>query len=344
MVLNQPAVSVVIPARNEEDHIARCLDSILANDYPADKLEILVIDGRSRDDSRDIVQTYTLHHDNIQLLDNPEHIAAAAMNLGIQHAHGEIIIRADAHTIYASDYVRNCIELLETTAAKNVGGVQRAVGTDYVSETIAVATTTPFGIGGAPFRHAEQEMWVDTVYLGAWHKSTLEDLGGFDESWVVNEDYELNVRLRQAGGKILLSPRIKSWYNVRPSLKTLARQWFRYGFWKVRTLVAHPGSLRRRQLAPPSLVAALLVSLILFAISPSLVLLVPALYAVVNVSAAVVTAARKGWKYLPLLPIAFATIHLSWGSGFLLGLFRWGIPRVGAQALRQAFRSPGGTS
>ncbi|MEM2002759.1 MAG: glycosyltransferase family 2 protein, partial [Candidatus Methanomethylicaceae archaeon] len=308
-----PVVSILIPMRNEERYIAQCLESILANDYPKDRLEILVIDGMSTDRSREIVQDYAKHYPFLRLLDNPKRIQSAALNIGIRESKGKIIIRMDAHTLYASDYIRRCVELLETTEAANVGGLQRAMGTGYISNAIAIAITTPFGIGNAYFRYAEKEMWVDTVYLGAWRKSTLETLGGFDEEWVVNEDYELNYRLRKAGGKILLSPEIKCWYYVRPSLKALARQYFRYGFWRVKTLVAYPDSLRWRQLAPPTLVIALLLSLGILPINWVIGGTVPALYLVANLVASTWTASRKGWKYLPLLPVVFAIIHLSWG-------------------------------
>jgi len=335
-----PYVSILIPMRNEERFIARCLDSTLANDYPKDRLEILVIDGMSTDRSRDIVQDYAKRYPFIHLLNNPKRIVPAALNIGIREAKGEIIIRMDAHTIYAPDYIRRCVELLETTQAANVGGLQRAVGTNYVSNAIAIAITTPFGIGNAYFRYAEKEMWVDTVYLGAWRKSTLEALGGFNEEWSVNQDYELNYRLRKAGGKILLSPEIRCWYHVRPSLRKLAHQYFRYGFWKVKTLVTYPDSLRWRQLAPPALVVVLLLALGILLVNRMLGIAVPALYLVTNLVASIWTASRRGWKYLPLLPIVFATIHLSWGTGFLAGLFKWGIPRITLSSLVKAFQSP----
>ena len=177
-------------------------------------------------------------------------------------------------------------------------------------------------------------------YLGAWRKSTLEALGGFNEEWVVNQDYELNYRLRRAGSKILLSPEIKCWYYARPSLKALARQYFRYGFWKVKTLVTYPDSLRWRQLAPPALIAALLLSLGILPVDRILGIGVPAVYLAASLVASIWTASRKGWKYLPLLPIVFATIHLSWGIGFLAGLFGWGVPRITLSSLVKAFQSP----
>jgi cellulose synthase/poly-beta-1,6-N-acetylglucosamine synthase-like glycosyltransferase len=327
-MMSYPFVSIIIPMRNEEHYIAHCLDSILSNNYPQDRLEILIIDGMSTDRSREIVQDYIKRFPFIRLLENPKRIQAAALNIGLQEAKGEIIIRMDAHTLYAPDYIRRCVELLETTDAANVGGVLHAVGTNYISKIIAVAVTTPFGIGNAYYRYAEKEMWVDTLFPGAWRKSTLEELGGFNEEWTVNEDYELNYRLRKTGGKILLSPKIKCWYYVRPSLKALTRQYFRYGFWRAKTLITYPDSLRWRQLAPPALVIALLLSLGILPMNWVLGITAPALYLAANLLASTWTASRKGWKYLPLLPLVFATIHLSWGIGFLVGLFRWGIPKI----------------
>src|SRR5216684_2642456 len=194
-----PFVAILIPMRNEHRFIATCLDSVLANDYPKAHVEVLVIDGMSTDDSKEIVEAYRQRHSHIRLLSSPKRLQVAALNIGLRQARGEYVVRMDAHTRYASDYVRKCVELLQTTDADNVGGVQRAIGTTYVSRAVAVAITTPFGTGDAYFRYARRQMWVDTVYLGAWRRATLEALGGFDESWAVNEDYELNYRLRRAG-------------------------------------------------------------------------------------------------------------------------------------------------
>lgn len=334
-----PFVSVIVPIRNEERYLAACLESVLASDYAHDRLEILVIDGMSTDRSRDIVQDYARRHPLIRPLDNPKRVQAAALNIGIREARGDIILRMDAHTLYAPDYVRRCVELLETSEAANVGGVQGAVGTGYISNAIAVAMTTPFGVGDALFRYTHTRLWVETVYLGAWRKSTLEALGGFDEEWIVNEDYELNFRLRKAGGRILVWPAIKSSYLVRSSLGMLARQYFRYGFWRVKTLVAHPDSLLWRQLTPPVLVAALLLSVGMLLAGWMLGAIIPVLYLVACLAASIWTASGRGWRYLPLLPIVFATIHFSWGVGFLAGLFKWGMPRITLSSFANAFRS-----
>jgi succinoglycan biosynthesis protein ExoA len=321
-------VSIIVPVYNEAAYIKQCLQSILRNEYPRDRFEILVVDGGSTDGTHEIIEQMAKQYPQIIILKNCKRIQSAAMNIGIRNSRGEIIIRMDAHTLYAPDYIHRCVELLETTEAANVGGPQRAVGTNYISNAIAIAITVPFGIGNAYFRYAEREMWVDTVYLGAWRKSTLEALGGFNEEWVVNEDYELNYRLRKAGGRILLSPKIKCWYYVRPSLKALARQYLRYGFWRAKTLVTYPDSLRWRHLAPPALVISFLLSLGMLPAKWILGITAPALYLAANLLASTWTASRKGWKYLPLLPFVFAIIHLSWGIGFLVGLFRWGIPKI----------------
>ena len=335
-----PMVSVLIPIRNEQRYIARCLDSILANDYPKNGLEILVIDGMSTDRSREIVQGYIRSYPFIKLLENPKRIQASAMNIGVGEAGGEIIVRMDAHTDYVSDYIRQCVTILQTTDASNIGGVQRAVGTDYISDTIAIAMTLPFGIGNARFRYSDQEEWVDTVYLGAWYKKTLDALGGFNEEWVVNEDYELNYRLRQAGGKILLSPKICCHYYVRGSLKTLVHQYFRYGLWKVKTLVAHPDSLRWRHLVPPLFVLSLVVSSALIPVFWVASVMVLGLYIITNLAVSFWTVRRRGWRYLPLLPFVFAILHVSWGVGFWVGLVLFRIPHFSLSSLLRSLRAP----
>ncbi len=322
-----PAVSVVMPMFNEEKYIEQCLASLLANDYPRELTEILIVDGMSVDASRALVTRYSKQYAWIKMLDNPGRTAARAMNLGIKQAAGEIIVRVDAHTFYEQDYISSCVKLLLETDAVNVGGVQKPVGTDNVTEAIAMATSTPFGVGDAKFRYASEACWVDTVYLGAWWKKSLVAIGGYNENWVINEDYELNYRLRQAGGKILLSPRIKCCYYVRGSLQQLARQYFRYGKWKVKTLVSHPGSLRWRQMAPPALVAGIMTSVLLLLAGSPLGWLIPLLYLGVTVGVSVKLSSQRGWQYLPILPVAFWLLHFSWGVGFYSGIYPFAIKR-----------------
>ena len=320
-----PFVSIVLPMRNERRHIERCLDSILATDYPVDRLEVLVVDGESDDGSDELVRRYAREHP-VRLLSNPERIVPTAMNRGIAEARGDVIVRMDAHTTYAPDYVRRCVEALERTDAAAVGGVQAAVGSDLVTVAIAAATTSRFGVGNARFRYADREEFTDTVYLGAWRRATLEAAGGFDAAWVVNQDYELNCRLRRDGGKILLSPSIRCEYHVRDSLLALARQYFRYGMWRVKTLRAHPFSLRWRQLAPPAFVATLVSAALLSSVSLVPLTLIGGLYLLANLAASAVVARARGLRYLPVLPLTFACLHLCWGAGFLVGLVRFGLP------------------
>jgi glycosyltransferase involved in cell wall biosynthesis len=330
-----PYVSVVIPMRNEEGFISQCLDSIIANDYPKDRFEIVVVDGMSTDRSREIVKEYIDQHSDIRLLENPKRIRVTANNIGIRNARGEIIISMDAHVLYANDYIRNCVDLLQNTGAATVGTIQNAVGTNYLTRAIAVATTTPFGIGNAEFRYIKQEKWVDTFFLGAWHKKTLDKVGLFNEEWVRNGDYELNYRIRKAGGKVLVSPRLKCQYYVRNSLSKLARQYFLYGKWRVKTIVTHPGSIRWRHLLPPGLILWLLLSFVLLIFGVSIWWLPVAIYLLASFLAALTVSVRRGIIYFPLLLPIFWVLHSSWGVGFYFGMLSFGIPNVKVSTILQ---------
>lgn len=309
--------------RNEEARIRQCLDSILANRVPRGELEVLVLDGDSTDDSARLVTELAALDPRVRLVRNEDRLQAAAFNRGLAEARGQFLVRMDAHTIYDHDYVAECIRLLEETGAAGVGGVQRAIGDTPVGEAIAAAVSSRFAAGDAKYRHASQPAWVDTVYLGAWRTATLRDVGGMNPEWAVNEDYEMNVRLRARGGRMYLSPTIRSTYFVRNSLPRMARQYFRYGFWKVRTLVEHPDSVRWRQLVAPSFVLSLLATPLLVHWLGWLGALHLIAYGAANLAASVMLASRTGWRHLPLFPLVFLLIHLSWGSGFLVGLGYW---------------------
>src|SRR5262249_25506865 len=249
----QPKVTVIIPSRNEEKWIRRCLESVLSNDFPSGNLEILVVDGMSEDRTREIVRGFVGRFPFIRLLENPRRIIPAALNIGIREARGEIIIRMDAHTIYQADYIRQAVRELETSGAAIVGAVQAPVGDTLVTHAIASATSSRFGVGNSYYHYGKESRWLDddSVYLGGWLKKTLTDIGGFDERWLINEDSQLNHRIRKVGGRILLSVDLKCSYHVRSSLSSLARQYFRYGMWRFKTALTHPASLAWRQLAPP---------------------------------------------------------------------------------------------
>ena len=318
-----PLVTVVIPMRNEEAGIEACLASVLANRLPQGSFELLVLDGASDDRSPTLVDAMAARDPRLRRLANPKRLQAPAFNLGLAAARGRYLVRMDAHSLYADDYIAESVRLLEETGAENVGGVQRATGTTGLARAIAAAVSSKFAAGDAAYRNATTPRWTDTVYLGAWRTETLRRLGGMREDWAVNEDYEMNVRLREAGGRIYLSPTIRSTYFVRASIPKLARQYARYGFWKVRTLLAHPTSLRWRQLVAPAFVLSLLATPITVALLGPLGATHIGLYLVANLLASVATAAKAGWRLLPALPIVFLTVHLAWGSGFLCGALYW---------------------
>jgi glycosyltransferase involved in cell wall biosynthesis len=317
-----PRVTVVVPMRNESATIAQCLRSILDNVVEGG-VEILVLDGESTDDSAAIVRDLAAADPRLRLLPNPDRLQSAAFNRGLAEARGAFLIRMDAHTLYEPDYIAECVRLLEETGAAGVGGVQRATGTTAVSQAIAVAVSSRFAAGDAKYRHATQPAWVDTVYLGAWRTATLRAVGGMNPRWAVNEDYEMNTRLRDAGGRMYLSPTIRSTYFVRASLPRLARQYGRYGFWKARTLVHHPASVRWRQLVAPAFVLSLLATPLLVQWFGWVGIAHLVAYATANLVASVIAAAGSRWNHLPLLPIIFLIIHASWGSGFLAGAAWW---------------------
>jgi succinoglycan biosynthesis protein ExoA len=340
-----PFISVVMPVRNEADHLVKSLAAVLSQDYPAERLEVLVVDGMSEDGTRQVVQSFQKTHSCLRLLDNPVGIVATGMNTALRRARGDIIVRVDGHTVIAPDYIRRCVEALQRTGADNAGGRMDAVGTTFFGKVTAAATSSFFGIGGGRFHYSEREEWVDTVYMGAWPWRVFEKIGLFDEDLVRNQDDEFNYRLRAAGGKILLDPMVRSVYTTRSKPKTLWRQYFQYGFWKVRVLQKHPRQMSLRQFVPPAFVVSLIASALLgfFPASRYSAFFIPALYLLANLTATAVVAAKKGWRYLRALPFVFAILHLSYGMGFLAGLIhfwnRWGDRSGKTPALE---RAPGG--
>ncbi|HEY4320796.1 MAG TPA: glycosyltransferase family 2 protein [Gemmatimonadales bacterium] len=317
-------MTVIIPMRNERLAIGRCVESVLASTLPVElALEVLVLDGESSDDSAAIVTAIAARDPRVQLLPNPDRLQAAAFNRGLAAASGDYIVRMDAHSWYAPDYLSESVRLLRETGAGNVGGVQRAEGTSLVSRAIAAAVSSRFAAGDAKYRNATEAAFTDTVYLGAWRSETLRALGGMRTDWAVNEDYEMNIRLRATGATVYLSPTIRSVYQVRGSLPKLARQYLRYGFWKVRTLLHHPASLRWRQAVAPAFVLSLLLTPLFVHWFGWLGLSHVALYLVANASASALTARKSSWPLLPVLPLVFAVIHMSWGIGFWCGVFYW---------------------
>jgi succinoglycan biosynthesis protein ExoA len=290
---------------------------------------VIVADGMSDDGTRAILDSYAARQPRIRILDNPARAVPAGLNAAIRAARGEIILRMDAHTAYAPDYVRECLATLEKTGAENVGGPARTKARGYMGRAIAAAYHSPVACGGARFHDPSYEGWADTVPYGCWRKSTLLEIGLFDETLVRNQDDELNLRLCRAGGKVWQSPSIVSWYQPRASLRRLFQQYFQYGFWKVAVIRKHriPASLRH--LIPATFVAtAVLLPLAAAAFRSTFVLgawaAMMAAYLLAILAASLDSARRYGWELLPALPIVFAAYHFSYGSGFLLGLMQPG--------------------
>ena len=292
-----PAVSIILPVLNEEAQLERCLHSVAEESYPA-IIEVVVADGGSTDETRSVVSKFA----KVRVVDNPRHIRPAGLNTAIAAASGEIIVRVDARTALAPDYVERCVWALERSGAAIVGGQMRYEAHDASQRGIVAAMTSRLGAGPAAFRREGGEpRYVDTVYLGAFRASTIREIGGYDEWSGGNEDAELAWRAQRFGG-VYLDPSIKSYYLGRDGLEPLARQFYRYGHNRARTIRKHPGSLPwRRQ--------------------------VLAAYVAIVLGRGAVELTRDP-PAVPTLLAAFPTMHAAWGLGFLRGI----VKRVGAQS------------
>src|SRR6185436_17540807 len=233
----QPRVTIAMPAYNEERYIEACIASVQAQDYPAELIEILVADGRSTDRTREILAQLSAKDPRIKMIDNPARLQAAGLGLMVKEAEGDVIVRMDVHAEYAPNYVRKCVETLEKTGADNVGGAQRAKAKTFFQRALCAALTSPLGVGGAKYRSADAEGFVDTVFLGAFRRRVFETVGLWDPGAITNEDAELNQRILDSGGQIYLSRDIVVHYFPRDSFRTLARQYYKYGVGRARTLL-----------------------------------------------------------------------------------------------------------
>lgn len=319
-----PMVSVIMPVRNEERHVGEAIGCLLIGDYPADSLEVLVVDGCSTDRTAELVAGIAAGDARVRQLQNLSCSTPAGLNIGLDAAAGAVIVRMDGHARPASDYVRRCVDALERTGATAVGGLLVGRGETSFGRAVATAASTPLGAGDARFRLGGEGP-VDTVYLGAWRREDLLRLGGFDEDLPRNQDYELCVRIREAGGVVWLAPAIRSTTLTRSSPGRLARQYFGYGLGRAATAFKHPRSLRARQLVPAGLVGAMALcgALAPFARTPRRVarLIVGAYWGAVAV-ASFRAGAPTGARDAMWLPVAYAIMHHSWGAGFWVGVVR----------------------
>jgi glycosyltransferase involved in cell wall biosynthesis len=317
-------VTIAMPCLNEERFIEECVRSVLSQDYPRDRLEVLVADGRSSDRTREILARLVAEDPRIQLIDNPERLQAAGMNEIVRRARGDVIVRMDVHCEYASDYVRKCVEVLDKTGADNVGGAQRARATTLFQRALCAALSSPLGVGGAKYRSAENEGFVDTVFLGAFRRRVFETVGLYDPRAITNEDAELNQRLVDAGGKIYLSKEIVVHYHPRESFRALAKQYYKYGRGRARTLLKHKKLLSIRPALPFLMVSGATALLATSALQPVTPFAFAA-YALATGAEAIRIGRSAGAAAVPLVWAIFPTLHVSHGIGFAAGLVRYGL-------------------
>jgi glycosyltransferase involved in cell wall biosynthesis len=317
-----PFVTIAMPCLDEARYIDACLASVLAQDYPPDRLEVLVVDGGSADGTRELVARVAARDPRVALVANPRRVQAAAMNEAIRRARGDVIVRMDVHCEYARDYVSRCVEVLERTGADNVGGAQRARATTRFQRALCAALESPLGVGGARYRSADAEGFVDTVFLGAFRRRVFEEVGRYDPGAITNEDAELNQRIVQAGGKVYLSREIVVHYHPRGSFRALARQYFRYGRGRARTVLKHGRVLSWRPVLPAAMVAAGGALLATSLVQPFTPLAFGAYAAATGVEAARV-GRRAGIALVPTVWAIFPVLHVSHGLGFFAGLARY---------------------
>lgn len=328
-------VSVIIPCYNEQSTIRLLLQALYQQNYPRQEIEIIIADGLSTDRTRQEIESFQTEFPNISIkvVDNLRRTIPAGLNQALKAARGYYVVRLDAHSVPRPDYISRCIQALEAGFGENVGGVWeiQPARNDRMARAIAAAAAHPLGVGDAHYRFTGQAQLVDTVPFGAFRRELVNRLGGYDETLSTNEDYEFNVRIRQAGGKIWLDPQIKSTYFARPTLTALSQQYWRYGYWKGRMLLRYPGSLRWRQALPPLFVLGIIASGILapwLGIARLAFFIVAVLYLTILILASVRSAVKSSDPALLLgIPLAIATMHFSWGVALIWSILSYPFAR-----------------
>jgi len=320
-----PFVSIIVPCYNEETTIRHLLDAVLAQTYSRALMELVISDGLSTDRTRAVIAEFQKEHADlaVRVLDNSTRTIPSGLNQAIRESRGEIIVRLDAHSMPIPEYVERCVSALEAGKGENVGGVWdiRAGADTWIAESISFAAAHPLGVGDAMYRLNAQAGAVDTVPFGSFHRRLIERIGAFDETLLSNEDYEFNTRVRESGGTVWLDPAIRSVYFSRSTLKKLAVQYWRYGFWKLKMLSRYPHTLRWRQALPPVFVFILFVLIVLslFVGLARYILAAQLLFYFIALgSAGLKLAIERGKGFILIgLPLAIMTMHIFWGAGFL---------------------------
>jgi glycosyltransferase involved in cell wall biosynthesis len=320
-----PLVSIIVPCYNEQATINLLLDAVYKQTCPRPEIEVIIADGLSTDHTREEIASYQRSHNDllIKVINNSKRNIPAGLNQAIAAATGQYIIRLDGHAVPDPDYVERCVELLESKSGDNIGGVWdiKPSGPGKMAQAIAIAAAHPMGVGDAQYRYTHKAQEVDTVPFGAFNRTLVERIGGFDEKLLTNEDYEFNVRIRQSGGKVWLDPTIRSIYYARANLGELSHQYWRYGYWKAKMLRHYPFTIRWRQALPPTFIVSLLglgIIAILFPIYRYLLIIEIVVYLIVLFSVGLQSVLKKHdiTLYL-LLPLALIVMHFSWGLAFL---------------------------
>lgn len=325
-----PIVTVIVPCYNEQDTIHLLLESLCKQTYRRDDFEVVIADGMSNDRTREVIADFVQLHPslNLRVVDNLRRTIPSGLNRALEAAQGKWIVRLDAHSVPEPDYIERSVAALEQGLGENVGGVWmiRPLGDSAQARAIAAVASHPLAVGDAHYRFGTRPQLTDTVPFGAYERSYINWLGGYDESLLTNEDYELNTRIRAAGGRIWLDPAIRTVYFARPTLTALWRQYWRYGYWKARMLKRNPGSLRWRQAIPPLFVLSLMIGgllAILWQPARYLLAIVGMVYFFVLLIAGLQIAfEKKDISLLVIAPIAIAVMHLSWGTAFLWSMIK----------------------
>lgn len=310
--------TIVVPARNEEEHLPACLDSILAQDHRG--LEVLVVDGDSDDATASIVRQYAEHDPRVRLLPNPDRRIPQALNLALREARGRWLVRVDAHSTIPPDYVSRAVANLRTGRWGGVGGRKDAVGATVVGRAIATAHSSRFGIGDSTYHYGTERQTVDHVPFGAYPVELARELGGWDGRLNVNEDYEFDFRVRSSGHDLLFDPEMRIEWHSRQSIPALFAQYRRYGRGKAQTIMLQPGTARPRHLAAPMLIASWFLAILVGIRRPRSGAILGSPYPVALGLATAVNVRRLSGSSRIWLPVAYATMHIAWGLGFWEGL------------------------
>ena len=325
---NKFTISLIVPCRNEERYIDRCLNSVIEQDYPMDNLEVLVVDGMSKDKTLQIVENYREKLLSIKILKNPKKTTPYAFNLGINYSKADIIMIMSAHSTLERDYISKCVKYLDKYSVDNVGGIWITLPGDntIIAQSIALTLSHPFGVGNTYFRiGSEEPRYVDTVPFGCYRKKVFKKIGLFNEGLIRNQDLEFNLRLKKAEGKILLVPDIVSYYYARSTLRALANNNFSNGFWVIYSTKFAKMPFSVRHLIPFFFVLSICGSLILSLIyRPFIYLLVFVLatYLIANIFFSLRISFQRGFKYIIPVMLSFSTLHFSYGFGSLWGFIK----------------------